>query len=273
MYVLGPRVYFFLFPPLERNISRYTSPYESEVTLPSDFLRAISVIDVLDEYIYELYNPRLLYRVVETVPTYSQSCLLCESKTQQSESSQAAQRRCGYNYSQVFYQRIFNMNSLRLVNRICQAQRGRFIATHPALRDSKSTSAVKTSSESASNATQKSTPKETPIDSNIFGPRWVVPTKRDRRMLVWLKYYKSVDEVPNKMTYEKLDKAQNKARIKICTYMMIATFIGCYISLYWGKKRAERGESVEKWNEDWHNKINAEYQESLKKKALAENKE
>ncbi|XP_046436160.1 UPF0389 protein CG9231 isoform X2 [Neodiprion virginianus] len=164
------------------------------------------------------------------------------------------------------------MYSLRLVNRVCQAQRGRLIATYPTLRDSKSTSAATTNSESTTNATKNSTPKETPIDSNVFGTRWVTPTKRDRRMLVWLKYYKSVDEVPEKMTYEKLDKAQNKFRIKACTYMMIATLIGCYISVYWGKMKAERGESVEQWNIDWHNRMNAEYQESLKKEALAEDK-
>lgn len=39
--------------------------------------------------------------------------------------------------------------------------------------------------------------------------------------------------------------------------MMFATAFGCVLMVYSGKKAAERGESVAKYNLDWHKEYNA----------------
>lgn len=53
-------------------------------------------------------------------------------------------------------------------------------------------------------------------------------------------------------SYETLDKAKNKMRIKICNYMIVATLLACLAMVYSGKKAAESGQTVSKMNLDWH---------------------
>lgn len=48
--------------------------------------------------------------------------------------------------------------------------------------------------------------------------------------------------------------------------MMVATVIGCIIMIISGKRAAQRGESVTKWNLDWHR----EYNEAAAAKEKAE---
>ncbi|KAK8390880.1 hypothetical protein O3P69_016923 [Scylla paramamosain] len=56
-----------------------------------------------------------------------------------------------------------------------------------------------------------------------------------------------------------LERARNKARIKINIMMCVATLLGCFAMIYSGKKARDAGESVVKTNLDWHKKINEEY--------------
>ncbi|XP_046392904.1 UPF0389 protein GA21628 [Ischnura elegans] len=80
------------------------------------------------------------------------------------------------------------------------------------------------------------------------------PNKIDKWLLVWDKKYKSFDDVPMYVTNDKMEKARNWARIKISTYLMIGTVIGCIIMIISGKRAAARGESVAKANLEWHKK-------------------
>ncbi|XP_053676236.1 UPF0389 protein CG9231 [Anopheles nili] len=93
------------------------------------------------------------------------------------------------------------------------------------------------------------------------------PNSLEKRMLVFAKRYKSVDEVPNFISQEKMERVRNQVRIKIANYMMIATAIGCIVMVISGKKAQERGESVAQMNLDWHKEYNekarAEYEASL----------
>lgn len=52
-----------------------------------------------------------------------------------------------------------------------------------------------------------------------------------------------------------LERARNKARIKINMMMCVATLLGCLAMVYSGKKSREAGESVVKMNLDWHRKV------------------
>ncbi|XP_049297629.1 UPF0389 protein CG9231 [Anopheles funestus] len=82
------------------------------------------------------------------------------------------------------------------------------------------------------------------------------PNALEKRMLVFTKRYKSIEEVPNFVSQEKMERVRNQVRIKIANYMMIATAIGCIVMVISGKKAQERGESVAKMNLDWHKEYN-----------------
>uniref|UniRef100_A0A2M4C221 Putative conserved plasma membrane protein n=1 Tax=Anopheles marajoara TaxID=58244 RepID=A0A2M4C221_9DIPT len=92
------------------------------------------------------------------------------------------------------------------------------------------------------------------------------PNALEKRMLVFAKRYKSIEEVPNFVSQEKMERVRNQVRIKVANYMMIATAIGCIIMVISGKKAQERGESVSQMNLDWHKEYNekarAEYEAS-----------
>lgn len=51
-------------------------------------------------------------------------------------------------------------------------------------------------------------------------------------------------------------RANDKFRIRVANVMMVLTVIGCFIMVISGKNAAERGESVQKMNLDWHKQYN-----------------
>nr|CAD7406667.1 unnamed protein product [Timema poppensis] len=55
-----------------------------------------------------------------------------------------------------------------------------------------------------------------------------------------------------------LDQALNKARVKMCLYMMAATLLGCLVYVYSGKQAAKRGETLAKITIDHHNLLREE---------------
>lgn len=61
-----------------------------------------------------------------------------------------------------------------------------------------------------------------------------------------------------------MERARNRFRIKIANWMMAATAFGCILMIYSGKKAAERGESVSKYNLDWHKEYNAKAEKTEK---------
>uniref|UniRef100_A0A1L8DUS6 Protein with signal anchor n=1 Tax=Nyssomyia neivai TaxID=330878 RepID=A0A1L8DUS6_9DIPT len=87
------------------------------------------------------------------------------------------------------------------------------------------------------------------------------PDNFERRLLVWAKKYKSIEDVPNYVSREEMEKSRSKARIRISNYMIVATLVGCIIMgkflplVYSGKQAAERGDTVSKINRDWHENL------------------
>lgn len=79
--------------------------------------------------------------------------------------------------------------------------------------------------------------------------------------------YKSIDQVPDKVTYEAMDKAQSRFRMRCSNILMVATMLGAATMVYYGKKRAERGDSLQQINMDWHKQMNADHQAELDKTA------
>uniref|UniRef100_A0A182FH59 Growth and transformation-dependent protein n=1 Tax=Anopheles albimanus TaxID=7167 RepID=A0A182FH59_ANOAL len=110
-------------------------------------------------------------------------------------------------------------------------------------------------------------PASTTGNGSTISAHTHAPNALEKRMLVFAKRYKSIEEVPNFVSQEKMERVRNQVRIKVANYMMIATAIGCIIMVISGKKAQERGESVSQMNLDWHKEYNekarAEYEASL----------
>lgn len=53
-----------------------------------------------------------------------------------------------------------------------------------------------------------------------------------------------------------MERARNKIRIRLANVMMLLTAVGCIFMVWSGKKAAEKGETVQKMNLDWHREYN-----------------
>lgn len=84
------------------------------------------------------------------------------------------------------------------------------------------------------------------------------PNNLERKILVWTGRFKNDGEIPNEISQDTMEKARNKARIKLANYMMAATVLACLGMVISGKRAAERGETISKMNLDWHKEINKE---------------
>ncbi|KAG8009476.1 hypothetical protein GBF38_017784, partial [Nibea albiflora] len=70
------------------------------------------------------------------------------------------------------------------------------------------------------------------------------PSELDKKMLVWSGRFKTVDQIPELVSFEMIDAARNKVRVKAC-YVMIAITVGsCLVMVILGKRAAGRHESL-----------------------------
>lgn len=88
------------------------------------------------------------------------------------------------------------------------------------------------------------------------GSRTHKPNNLEKRLLVFTKKYKSVDDIPAYINQDVMERCRNQVRIKMANYMMLATVIGCIIMVISGKQAQERGDTVQKMNLDWHKEYN-----------------
>ncbi|XP_058835082.1 UPF0389 protein CG9231 [Topomyia yanbarensis] len=89
-----------------------------------------------------------------------------------------------------------------------------------------------------------------------LGSRTHSPNQLEKRMLVFTKKYKSIDEIPALINQDVMERCRNQVRIKVANYMMIGTVIGCILMIITGKKAQERGDTIQKMNLDWHKEYN-----------------
>ncbi|XP_064121088.1 UPF0389 protein CG9231-like [Macrobrachium nipponense] len=86
----------------------------------------------------------------------------------------------------------------------------------------------------------------------------------ERYLLVWGGKFKNVSEVPKYVSQDTMERARNKARIKINLMMCAATVVGCLLMVMSGKRAQREGQSLIKINQEWHRK-NKEEAEAEKK--------
>lgn len=94
----------------------------------------------------------------------------------------------------------------------------------------------------------KSNVRET---DGVIGMHMHRVTDFDKKILVWVKRYPSVADVPKDVTVDCILTARNKARIKACNYMIAIILVGCLGAVILGKRQAARGENILKQREEW----------------------
>ncbi|XP_041823516.1 protein FAM162B [Melanotaenia boesemani] len=74
------------------------------------------------------------------------------------------------------------------------------------------------------------------------------PTEMDKKIFIWSGRFKSVDQIPEVVSFEMIDAARNKLRVKAAYFMMAATIGACLLMVILGKRAAGRHESLTSHN-------------------------
>ncbi|XP_072107737.1 protein FAM162B-like isoform X2 [Mobula birostris] len=75
------------------------------------------------------------------------------------------------------------------------------------------------------------------------------PSKFDRMILLWSGRFKKEEDIPAVVSFQILNAARNRARIKTCYIMIGLTILGCFTMIASGKQAAKRHESLASWNQ------------------------
>lgn len=76
------------------------------------------------------------------------------------------------------------------------------------------------------------------------------PTNFEKKILVWGGRFKKDSDIPEFVSYEMVDSAKSKVRVKFSVVMMLMTIMGCIFMVISGKKAAKQQESLAKMNLD-----------------------
>ncbi|KAI2649008.1 protein FAM162B-like [Labeo rohita] len=74
------------------------------------------------------------------------------------------------------------------------------------------------------------------------------PSEWDKKMLVWSGRFKTTEQIPDFVSFEMIDAARNRVRVKACYVMMAMTILACLVMAVSGKKAASRNENLTTWN-------------------------
>lgn len=74
------------------------------------------------------------------------------------------------------------------------------------------------------------------------------PSDWDKKMLLWAGRFKSADQIPQIVSFEMLDAARNKVRVRACYVMIILTIGACVAMVISGKSAMRRNESLTSQN-------------------------
>ncbi|XP_069801609.1 protein FAM162A-like [Dendropsophus ebraccatus] len=76
------------------------------------------------------------------------------------------------------------------------------------------------------------------------------PSDFEKKILIWGGRFKNVSDIPELVSYEMVDAAKSKVRVKFAVLMMILTIAGCIIMVISGKQAARQQETLAKLNLD-----------------------
>ncbi|XP_067849091.1 protein FAM162B-like [Heptranchias perlo] len=70
------------------------------------------------------------------------------------------------------------------------------------------------------------------------------PSGFDKKMLVWTGRFKREEDIPAVVSFEMIDAARNKMRVKTSYIMVVMTIVACFATVISAKKAARRHESL-----------------------------
>ncbi|KAL2728052.1 UPF0389 protein CG9231 [Vespula maculifrons] len=85
----------------------------------------------------------------------------------------------------------------------------------------------------------------------------------DRRVLVWVKRYPSMADVPAQVTRDCILQARTKARVRTCNIMIIISVIGFLVAAVTGKREVAVGNTLFKKDQEWQENLRKEYKAEL----------
>ncbi|CAH2218791.1 FAM162A [Pelobates cultripes] len=102
-------------------------------------------------------------------------------------------------------------------------------------------------------------PKDPGVSFKVPGHR---PSGFEKKILIWGGRFKKQEDIPEIVSYDMVDAAKSKVRVKFAVLMMAMTIFGCIIMVILGKQAAGRHESLAN--------INLEKKARLREEALKE---
>ncbi|XP_033178669.1 protein FAM162B isoform X1 [Bombus impatiens] len=110
------------------------------------------------------------------------------------------------------------------------------------------------SEKSKTTETLQSTGQKEQIDF-VTGPPMVALSNLDKRILVWVKRYPSLDQVPDYVSYQCIHHAHTKARIRICFVMMFLAIVICLSAVMIGKRDVAAGKNIATERMKWYTEV------------------
>ncbi|XP_062377582.1 protein FAM162B [Sardina pilchardus] len=95
------------------------------------------------------------------------------------------------------------------------------------------------------------------------------PSNFDQKMLIWSGRFKTKEQIPEIVSYEMLDGARNKVRVKVAYLMMAITILACLGTVIVGKRGAKNHESLITMNMEKKARWRAEAQQEREAAAAA----
>nr|XP_020457973.1 protein FAM162B-like [Monopterus albus] len=93
------------------------------------------------------------------------------------------------------------------------------------------------------------------------------PSSMDRKFLLWTGRFKTKEQIPEFVSYEMIDGARNKMRVKVCYIMIVATLGTCMLMVTLGKRAAARNETLTSMNLEkkarWREELQKENEAAL----------
>ncbi|XP_068437643.1 protein FAM162B [Clinocottus analis] len=86
------------------------------------------------------------------------------------------------------------------------------------------------------------------------------PSNMDKKILLWSGRFKTPDQIPELVSFEMIDAARNKVRVKACYVMIATTIVACLFTVLLGKKAVSRHESLTNQNMEKKTKWREELQ-------------
>ncbi|MGH0183851.1 UNVERIFIED_CONTAM: hypothetical protein FKN15_012937 [Acipenser sinensis] len=91
------------------------------------------------------------------------------------------------------------------------------------------------------------------------------PSDFDKKLLIWTGRFKRKEDIPEQVSFEMIDAARNKVRVKACYGMIILSIVACIGMVILGKDAAGRHENLTAQNME----KKARYREEARKEREA----